>query len=160
MLAETGCAGVSIGRGAFYNPWIFAHTRRYLDTGVLPAEASFDERVRVMTRHLERYIAFYGDEKGAVLFRKVAPWYAKRFGPSREFKRHIVTAQPSRLRQRARALREWRAQFLATTATARQVPAEAARAFVPAPRGRGSAERESIPVPKARGDQSGALTSA
>src|ERR1019366_5025600 len=26
MLDETGCAGVSIGRGAFYNPWIFQHT--------------------------------------------------------------------------------------------------------------------------------------
>ena len=28
MLDETGCAGVSIGRGAFYNPWIFQHTLR------------------------------------------------------------------------------------------------------------------------------------
>ena len=26
MFDETGCAGVSIGRGAFYNPWIFQHT--------------------------------------------------------------------------------------------------------------------------------------
>src|SRR5205809_2447203 len=32
MLDETGCAGVSIGRGAFYNPWIFQHTLQYLDT--------------------------------------------------------------------------------------------------------------------------------
>ena len=30
MLDETGCAGVSIGRGAFYNPWIFQHTLDYL----------------------------------------------------------------------------------------------------------------------------------
>src|SRR5579863_7019313 len=33
MFEETGCAGVSIGRGAFYNPWIFLHARQYLDTG-------------------------------------------------------------------------------------------------------------------------------
>ncbi len=30
MLDETGCAGVSIGRGAFYDPWIFKRTVQYL----------------------------------------------------------------------------------------------------------------------------------
>src|SRR3989454_7453545 len=30
MLDETGCAGVSIGRGAFYDPWIFRRTLEYL----------------------------------------------------------------------------------------------------------------------------------
>ncbi len=48
MLEQTGCAGVSIGRGAFYNPWIFRHTRQYLETGELPPEPAFEERVRVM----------------------------------------------------------------------------------------------------------------
>src|SRR6202012_65656 len=31
MFDETGCAGVSIGRGAFYDPWIFQRTRQYLN---------------------------------------------------------------------------------------------------------------------------------
>ena len=30
-LDETGCAGVSIGRGAFYDPWIFKRTLQYLN---------------------------------------------------------------------------------------------------------------------------------
>src|SRR5580700_5892809 len=52
MFDETGCAGVSIGRGAFYNPWIFLHTAHYLrGEGLLP-EPEFEERLRVMRRHL------------------------------------------------------------------------------------------------------------
>src|SRR5215471_8213926 len=38
MLERTGCNGVSIGRGAFYNPWIFQHTLHYLDAGELLPE--------------------------------------------------------------------------------------------------------------------------
>src|SRR5207302_11473180 len=79
MIAETDCAGVSIGRGAFYNPWIFLHTLHYLRTGELPPEPGFDERVRVMCRHLDLMIEVFGEEHGCRLFRKVAPWYAKRF---------------------------------------------------------------------------------
>src|SRR5271163_3401048 len=41
MIEATGCAGVSIGRGAFYNPWIFVHTQHYLQTGELLPEPSF-----------------------------------------------------------------------------------------------------------------------
>ena len=39
MFDETGCAGVSIGRGAFYNPWIFQHTLHYLEDRRTPARA-------------------------------------------------------------------------------------------------------------------------
>src|SRR6185369_14537550 len=45
MIEQTGCAGVSVGRGAFYDPWIFVRTRQFLDTGELLPEPAFDERV-------------------------------------------------------------------------------------------------------------------
>ncbi len=112
MLAETGCAGVSIGRGAFYNPWIFRQTRHYLRTGELPPEPSFEERVRVMCRHLDLMIEVYGEETGCRMFRKVAAWYAKRLGPVIEFRRRLAL-----LRTRdgfytaLAAYQAWRTQF-------------------------------------------------
>src|SRR5581483_4448971 len=90
MLDETGCAGVSIGRGAFYDPWIFRRTAHYLQTGELPPEPGFAERLAVMRRHFDRYVEFYGETQGAKLFRKVAPWYARRFGPAKIFKRRMI----------------------------------------------------------------------
>jgi tRNA-dihydrouridine synthase B len=47
----------------------------------------------VMRLHFERYCEFYGEARGARLFRKVAPWYAKRFGPARPFKQRILTIE-------------------------------------------------------------------
>lgn len=90
MFTETGCTGVSIGRGAFYDPWIFKRTAHLLATGELLPEPDFDERIRVLCRHFDRYVEFYGEALGAKFFRKVAPWYARRFGPSKPFKRDII----------------------------------------------------------------------
>ncbi len=90
MLEETGCDGVSIGRGAFYNPWIFQQTESYLKSGMIPPGPSFQDRVSLMRIHLQRMIDFYGEDRGCIQFRKVAPWYAKRFGPSKRFKDQVV----------------------------------------------------------------------
>lgn len=112
MLDETGCAGVAIGRGAFYDPWIFRRAQSYLSTGVLPPEPTFAERLEVMRRHFGRYCDFYGEEQGSKNFRQVAPWYARRFGPAKRFKQGVV-----KIRSRAdfeTVLQDyvgWRAQF-------------------------------------------------
>jgi len=90
MLEKTGCDGVSIGRGAFYNPWIFRQTLHYLDTGELERDPTFEERIEIMRVHLGRMVDFYGENRGCVQFRKVGAWYAKRFGPSKYFKDRIV----------------------------------------------------------------------
>lgn len=113
LLSETGCAGVSIGRGAFYNPWIFQHTRQFLDTGVLPPEAPFEERVRVLRRHFDLMVEVFGEEHGCRMFRKIAPWYAKRFGPANEFNKKVVRiASRADFEAVLSGYIQWRAQFL------------------------------------------------
>jgi tRNA-dihydrouridine synthase len=148
MLEETGCAGVSIGRGAFYNPWIFRHTRQFLDTGELPPEPDFEERVRVMCRHLDLMVEVFGEELGCRMFRKVAPWYAKRFGPANVFNKQVVT---SSTRAEFAAIldryRDWRRQFLEDDGQLKPGyrPAPMQASFMQPP---GAPARENIPVPK------------
>ncbi|MBI1178832.1 tRNA dihydrouridine synthase DusB [bacterium] len=113
MIDQTGCAGVSVGRGAFYDPWIFKRTRHLLDTGELMSEPSFEERVRVMCRHLDRMIEVFGEEHGCILFRKVAPWYAKRFGPAKPFSREVVqVSSRSHFEKILESYLRWRKQFV------------------------------------------------
>src|SRR5215468_8349839 len=113
MFNETGCAGVSIGRGAFYNPWIFQHTLHHLQTGELLPEPRFEERVRVMCRHLDLMIEVFGEEHGCRMFRKVAPWYSKRFGPANEFNKRVVqVSSKAEFHQVLENYLRWRQQFL------------------------------------------------
>jgi tRNA-dihydrouridine synthase B len=113
MLGETGCAGVSIGRGAFYHPWIFRDTQHYLATGELLPEPVFAERIGVMRRHLDLMIQVFGEEHGCRMFRKVAPWYAKRFGPANEFNKHVVhIASRAGFEEVLQQYSRWREQFL------------------------------------------------
>lgn len=113
MLEATGCAGVSIGRGAFYNPWIFVQTRDYLATGVLPPQPPFDQRVSLMCRHLDLMVEIFGEHPACLQFRKVAPWYARQFGPASEFKKRVVRfASRAEFEEILADYRRWREQFL------------------------------------------------
>jgi nifR3 family TIM-barrel protein len=148
MLDETGCAGVSIGRGAFYNPWIFQHTLHYLRTGELLPEPRFEERVRVMCRHLDLMIEVFGEEHGCRMFRKVAPWYSKRFGPANEFNKRVVQiSSKAEFHDVLDNYRRWRQQFLDDSGELkpRFAPAPLVASFMQEPE---VARREHIPVPK------------
>lgn len=148
MLEETGCAGVSIGRGAFYDPWIFKRTQHLLATGELLPEPSFNERVRVLRRHFDLMIEVFGEELGCRMFRKVAPWYAKRFGPASVFNKGVVLVS-NRAEFEAVLARylEWRQQFVDEQGELlprfQQGPMVAS--FMQEP---GVAQRQAIPVPK------------
>ena len=116
MLDETGCTGVSIGRGAFYDPWIFRRTVHLLKTGELLPEESFSERVRVLSRHLDLMVDIFSEELGCRMFRKIAPWYARRFGPCHEFNKNVVrVATKAQFHDVLDNYLRWRKQFLDET---------------------------------------------
>lgn len=113
MLEETGCTGVSMGRGAFYNPWIFRDTLHHLKTGEELPEPPFEERVRVMCRHLDLMVEVFGEELGCRMFRKIAPWYSRRFGPANEFnKRVVLLSSRAEFHEILESYRKWRLQFV------------------------------------------------
>jgi nifR3 family TIM-barrel protein len=187
MLDETGCAGVSIGRGAFYNPWIFQHTLHYLQSfrrgelhepqkpsnrwgeslsspdsfksaagslgstesrpTILP-EPTFAERVRVMCRHLDLMIEVFGEKLGCRMFRKIAPWHAKRFGPCHEFNKRVVkVSTKAEFQDVLENYIRWRQQFLDANGELqpRFRPQPMVASFMRDP---ASTQREQIPVPK------------
>lgn len=148
MFDETGCAGVSIGRGAFYNPWIFLHTQHYLKTGELLPEPAFAERIRVMCRHLDLMVEVFGEEHGCRMFRKVAPWYSKRFGPANVFNKRVVrVSSKAEFHSILEEYQRWRQQFVDEQGLLKPQyqPPPMVASFMQEP---GVLQREQIPVPK------------
>jgi tRNA-dihydrouridine synthase B len=69
MQKHTGCEAVMIGRAAVGNPWIFSRLDR--------AQVTSGMIHKMVRQHLERSVAFYGPQKGLILFRKHALQYLK-----------------------------------------------------------------------------------
>ncbi len=148
MFDQTGCAGVSIGRGALYHPWIFQDTIHFLRTGQIPPEPSFEERIRIMRRHLDLMIEIFGEEHGCRMFRKIGPWHSKRFGPANEFNKRIVkVANLAEFNTILEDYQRWREQFLDENGELKPNyrPAPVVASFMREP---AVAQRTEIPVPK------------
>ena len=69
-LADTGCAGVMVGRRAIDHPWIFREARALLDRGVRLAPPGIDERVALYRAHLEANVAERGEPRGVFCTRR------------------------------------------------------------------------------------------
>ena len=48
MLDETGCSAVMIGRGLLGNPWLIKECVEYLDSGKLPRDIGYNEKIDMM----------------------------------------------------------------------------------------------------------------
>ncbi len=85
LKSHTGCQAVMVGRGAIGNPWIFSR----LDRDQVPA----DQVWGVIRRHLDRSLAFYGAQRGLILFRKHASRYLSPFPLPGSLRQKILTAE-------------------------------------------------------------------
>jgi nifR3 family TIM-barrel protein len=90
MLAHTGCAGVSIGRGALLNPWFFVQLQRW-EQGLPPAAPpTYDQRLTVMSRHFHLLARLRGERSACLTFRKMSAWYCKVLRPGREIQKRLI----------------------------------------------------------------------
>ncbi|MDM8532497.1 tRNA dihydrouridine synthase DusB [Anaerolineales bacterium HSG25] len=79
----TNCDAVMIGRAAIGNPWIFQ--RKDID------HVTLTDKIQLIYRHLDTMLAFYGQERGLVLFRKHVAKYVRGLVRSKKIKHQLVT---------------------------------------------------------------------
>ena len=77
MFAETGCQGISMGRGALANPWIFRQFVEWEATGHVSPPGHFEDRLGLLLRQFGYLEQQRGTERAIVSFRKMAHWYLK-----------------------------------------------------------------------------------
>jgi len=93
-------------------------------------------------------VEVFGEEHGCRMFRKVAPWYSKRFGPANEFNKRVVqVCSKAEFQEVLAHYICWREQFVDENGNLkpRFQPAPLVASFMQEP---GVAARQQIPVPK------------
>jgi nifR3 family TIM-barrel protein len=100
-LAQSGAAGVMIGRGAYGRPWIAAQVEAELE-GAASGEPDRDARLALVLEHMDETLKFYGDRLGVRIFRKHLGWYVERAPwPADPGARRAAKARLCRLEQPA-----------------------------------------------------------
>lgn len=95
MFQETGCQGISIGRGALANPWIFRQLVQWETTGEYSPPGSFDDRLTLMLRQMSYLEEQVGRDRAVKMFRKMGHWYLKAMYVHKSL-RHRMQQAPTR----------------------------------------------------------------
>lgn len=85
----TGCEGLMLARGARGNPWIFAQTKEYLETGIVPPKPSVAEVLEMILRHGKLQMEFKGEQMGMREMRKHVAWYTAGYSHSAAIRREV-----------------------------------------------------------------------
>jgi tRNA-dihydrouridine synthase B len=76
-IAETGCAGVMVGRRAIEHPWVFREARARLDHGVDLPDPTAEERLELCRVHLQANVDARGEPWGVRVTRRHLSGYLR-----------------------------------------------------------------------------------
>lgn len=91
MLAETGCDGIMVARGALGAPWIFRQVIE-LDRIGRVTQAGNSQRADMIRDHLELYCRELGESVAVREMKKHIGWYARGFAGAAEIRREANKA--------------------------------------------------------------------
>ncbi len=77
MLERTGCHGISIGRGALANPWIFQQLSEWEQTGSYSPPGNFEERLQLLVKQFQYHAELDAPESALIAYRRTVHWYLK-----------------------------------------------------------------------------------
>lgn len=78
VMDKTGCDLLMIGRASLGNPWIFSQINSYISNPNEPLYyPSLEEKLDVMTRHIEKMVEYKGEHMALLQARKLVVGYFK-----------------------------------------------------------------------------------
>lgn len=92
----SGADGVMIGRACQGKPWALRDTMAYLRREDIPAAPSHEEMHKLIIRHYDDILEFYGERRGVGLARKHLAWYVEGMRGANEFRRRVNTENDPR----------------------------------------------------------------
>jgi nifR3 family TIM-barrel protein len=93
MIAQTGCAGVVVGRGCLGRPWLFADLAAAFAGRADRARPDLAAVAIMMRRHAELLAEWIGvEDRGVADFRKHVAWYLKGFAVGSELRSALARA--------------------------------------------------------------------
>lgn len=92
MLEETHCDAVMIGRGLLGNPWLIEECINYLKDGTLPLKITYEDKIRLMKRHLQDLVREKGEKMAVLEIRTHFLYYLKGMPQNAEIKNKICKA--------------------------------------------------------------------
>jgi nifR3 family TIM-barrel protein len=94
---ETGCAAISIGRGALSNPFIFRQLAHWSEHGTPGPDPGFDERIDLMAAHFHGLLERRGERLACLQFRKLITWYNHAIRPPKALYLRLINLASARL---------------------------------------------------------------